>query len=171
MDAGAEPVRTGVNAWRWVTSVPLACLIAGLELLLDQSVGTGELVGIGRAFVFHLEEALVVLMGLVAELVVAGEFSLEMAKGVEIVEWEELLADAFHHSVVALPVAGHSQLLFIWQTGRIAQQTELTLLFPFLPKPYRWCLPRGQCTTTPASTSSIATNPSCSTATSTSSKT
>lgn len=124
LDASAEFVSTCVDARRWVTSIPLACLIAGLKLLLNQIVSTGELVGISRALVFHLEEALVVLMGLVAELVVAGELGLEVAEGVEVVEREELLADALHHSVVALPVAGHSQLLFIWLTGRIAQQAQ-----------------------------------------------
>jgi hypothetical protein len=117
LDIRAEFVGACVDAWCWVCSVPLACLIAGLELLLNQGVCTSELVRICRAFIFHLEEALVVLMRFVAELCVAGKFCLEVAERVEVVEGEELLADAFHHSVVALPVAGHFQLLFIWLTG------------------------------------------------------
>lgn len=140
MDAIVEFVSGCVDAWSWVTSVALTCLIAGLELLLNERVCTGELVRICRASVFYLEEALVVLMGLVAEVVVAGEFGLEVAEGVEVVERKELLADAFHHSVVALPVASHTQLLFImtgrqnWTAGTAEPPLPLpSLALPLLP--------------------------------------
>lgn len=47
-------------------------------------------------------------MGFVAELLIAIEFGLEVAEGVEVVERQELLADTFHNSVVSLPVTGHA---------------------------------------------------------------
>jgi hypothetical protein len=66
-----------------------------------------EFFGFRLAPVFHFEEALVVLMRLCGELLVALELAFEVGEGVEVVEAEELLADAFHDAVVALSVGAH----------------------------------------------------------------
>jgi hypothetical protein len=64
--------------------------------------------------ILHFQEAFVVLVRLRGELLVALNLAFEVGKGVEIVEAEELLTDAFHDAVIALSVCAHIFINYLW---------------------------------------------------------
>jgi len=108
LHAIAEPFRACIHATISLCADIFAALIAQLELFLDQRVSPHEvLLPPPLSSILHFEEAFVILMRLRGELLVALNLAFEVGKGVEVVEAEELLADAFHDAVIALSVCGH----------------------------------------------------------------
>jgi hypothetical protein len=107
LHAIAEPFRACIHATISLCADIFAALIAQLELFLDQRVSPMKFFCLRLSSILHLEEAFVILMRLRGELLVAVDLAFEVGKGVEVVEAEELLADAFHDAVIALSVCGH----------------------------------------------------------------
>ena len=113
-----EPFRACIHATISFRTDIFAPLVAQLELFLDQRVSPMKLFCLSLSSIFHFEEALIIFMRLGGELLVAVDLAFEVGKGVEIVEAEELLTDAFHDAVIALSVCGHIfiKLFMAWHT-------------------------------------------------------
>ena len=107
LHAIAEPFGACIHATISLCADIFAALIAQLELFLDQRVSPMKFFCLRLSSILHLEEAFVILMRLRGELLVALNLAFEVGKGVEVVEAEELLTDAFHDAVIALSVCGH----------------------------------------------------------------